>query len=192
MEDMIFKKRQANKGFTLIELLVVVAIIGLLSSVVMASLNSARAKAKDAAVRMGVRELAKLFELEYNDTGSYLGLNTNSCSWVTISSSNCNSFFTGTYATQARNICNNILANANTNLWATPGYGLLICNGIDGSKKYSIMAALNANSSSYFFCSGSGGTSNNAQYWISRLDGSDIQSNPSRWPESPAGCYYNP
>jgi type II secretory pathway pseudopilin PulG len=169
-----------------------VAIIGLLSSVVLASLNSARGKAKNAAVKQEVRELAKLFELEYNDNGSYTNLNTNSCSWVTISSSNCNSFFTGTYAVQARNICNNIVSNAKTDLWVSPGYGLLICNPIDGSKKYSIMAALNDNPSSYFFCSGSSGTSDNAQYWISRLDGTDIQSNSARWSESPVGCYYNP
>ncbi len=187
---MYFKK---NKGFTLIELLVVIAIISLLSSVILASLNSARSKAKDAAVRQGVKELAKLFELEYSDNGSYINLNTNSCSaWAPISASNCNSFFTGTYAVQARNICNNILSNAKKDLWGNPGYGLFICNGVDTSQKYAIMAALNGNSNSYFFCSGSSGTSDNAQYWASRLDGTDVQRVPARWSELPVGCYYNP
>lgn len=57
-------------GFTLIELLVVIAIIGLLSSVVLASLNSARAKSRDVsriAITKQVANALALYKLQYND-----------------------------------------------------------------------------------------------------------------------------
>ncbi len=64
--------RNKNKsGFTLIELLVVIAIIGLLASVVLLALNSARAKSRDAKRLADVRQLASAFELYFNDKNSY-------------------------------------------------------------------------------------------------------------------------
>ena len=59
------------RAFTLIELLVVIAIIALLSSVVLASLNTARAKARDAERRSDLEQLSTALELKYSDTGSY-------------------------------------------------------------------------------------------------------------------------
>ncbi len=63
--------RNKNKGFTLIELLVVIAIIGLLASVVLLALNSARAKSRDAKRLADVRQLASALELYFNDNNTY-------------------------------------------------------------------------------------------------------------------------
>ncbi|MCX6754249.1 MAG: type II secretion system protein [Candidatus Nomurabacteria bacterium] len=60
-----------NKGFTLIELLVVIAIIGILSSVVLASLNTARTKGSDAAVKSNLSNMRAQAELQYNEYGCY-------------------------------------------------------------------------------------------------------------------------
>ncbi len=64
-----------NKGFTLIELLVVIAIIGILASVVLASLSSARDKGKDAAVKSQLASMKAQAELYYaNNSESYAGV----------------------------------------------------------------------------------------------------------------------
>lgn len=60
-----------SRGFTLIELLVVIAIIGLLASVVMASLNSARGKALDAKRASEMKSIQTALELYYMANNSY-------------------------------------------------------------------------------------------------------------------------
>lgn len=82
-----------STGFTLIELLVVIAIVGLLSSIVFASVNSARAKARDAYALASLRELQKALEMFYAEYGFYPvptgGYDVgNSCCWDTPANGN--------------------------------------------------------------------------------------------------------
>ncbi|MBI4709112.1 MAG: prepilin-type N-terminal cleavage/methylation domain-containing protein [Candidatus Portnoybacteria bacterium] len=60
-----------NKGFTLLELLVVIAIIGVLSTIIVVSVNSARAKARDAKRITDFKAISTALELFYDQVGQY-------------------------------------------------------------------------------------------------------------------------
>jgi prepilin-type N-terminal cleavage/methylation domain-containing protein len=62
--------RSSSRGFTLIELLVVIAIIGLLASVVLASLNTARDKARNASVKSTMNQMRIAAELYYSSNAN--------------------------------------------------------------------------------------------------------------------------
>lgn len=64
-------QKSYKKGFTLIELLVVIAIIGILSSIVLASLNSARQKGRDARRIADIKQIQLALELYYDAHSVY-------------------------------------------------------------------------------------------------------------------------
>jgi prepilin-type N-terminal cleavage/methylation domain-containing protein len=74
--------KRASRGFTLIELLVVIAIIGLLSSVVLASMNTARKRARDGRRASDLDAIRKAIMLYY-DTNNALPCNTNAFIYIT-------------------------------------------------------------------------------------------------------------
>ncbi|MEK7464064.1 MAG: type II secretion system protein [Patescibacteria group bacterium] len=113
-------KNYANRGFTLIELLVVIAIIGILSSVVLASLNTARSKGGDAAVKGNLTGVRPQAEIVYD------GVSPNS------------------YAT----VCSNANVTNAVNSARTSGSGTAGCSA--DADEWVVYATLKTASGSYF------------------------------------------
>lgn len=63
--------KRSYKGFTLIELLVVIAIIGLLSTLAVVALNSARQRSRDAKRVADIRQIQTAMELAFSETSAY-------------------------------------------------------------------------------------------------------------------------
>lgn len=78
--------RRHTTGFTLIELLVVISIIGVLSTVVLSNLNTARSKARNAQRTNAIRQLITAFNLGLNSNNSFPIAST-PAGWACVASS---------------------------------------------------------------------------------------------------------
>ena len=82
-----FVYKWQKSGFTLIELLVVISIIGLLSSIVLTSVNSARKKARDARRIVDLKQIQTALTLYYDANNQYPSVSawvysTAGCNWI--------------------------------------------------------------------------------------------------------------
>lgn len=135
-----------NLGFTLIELLVVVAIIGILASVVLASLNTARAKGANAAIKANLANIRAQAEIVYDATPNAYGTAANAAS--SCSSPTAGSLFA------------NVTIQAANTAAATASGGTGACfSSIGTSSAWSVSFPLKAGDTTGFWCVDSTGVS---------------------------------
>ncbi len=113
-------------GFTLIELLIVIAIIGVLSSIVLASLNNARSKGNDAKTKAQLSGVRAAMELYYSINNSY-GAATDLCT--------ANAFTDSVVAPYINNLPSGVTAGCRAITLPAPGYAIY-ANLLSVSGKY--------------------------------------------------------
>lgn len=157
---MLFKSK--HRGFTLIELMVVIAIIGTLSTTVLAAVQDSRVRARDASLIRTALSLRNVIELARNEYGNYantqngsfwlgktgVGSNSATCSEIPATV-----FPSATaYHTQLVDLCNGIV---NTHSGSND-YLLILNNSISNQTSYSVRMLL---VSGQWYCLGSSGRS---------------------------------
>jgi prepilin-type N-terminal cleavage/methylation domain-containing protein len=129
------KIQNSNKGFTLIELLVVISIIGLLSSIVLASLNTTRVRASDAAIKENLRGIIASSEIEYSTLGYLYNTTGNP-----INSTTCSTLLSG--VTTGTILQNKSIQDAIKDIKNKNGGVDVTCNLPADGKTYTISAPL--------------------------------------------------
>jgi len=134
-------KQMFKRGFTLIELLVVIAIIGILASVVLASLNTARDKGADAAAKSSVNNMRAQAELVYDSVSpsSYEGVCENAQVINAVNAAanaqNASANFTDATAASASNVTCHDSATAFAVQTPLNGSGVSYCVDSTGAAK---------------------------------------------------------
>jgi prepilin-type N-terminal cleavage/methylation domain-containing protein len=161
--------RTSERGFTLIELMMVLAIIGMLASIILATLNYNRFRARDAAIMTSTLQFAKLYEFNVLDHSSYAQLMSG---WDGTSANCADSFASSQHVTKARELCSYIVAQQGElggNRFYTG-----VAPAFTNTQFFSVMAWLPG--AQRYFCVGSSGRTSftTAGVW------------------NAAGCYNNP
>jgi prepilin-type N-terminal cleavage/methylation domain-containing protein len=140
-----FNKKRSSRGFTLIEMLVVISIIGLLSAIILAALNSARLKGQEAVIIGELVQFRDLYELAYSTNGNYGSLQPQSVSLFCpyYNGSNAGYVCTASAATPCSNIYGVGKSINDPNYYPT---ALNLCNEIVASTgSFSIGLAISIN-----------------------------------------------
>lgn len=138
-------KSKSQKGFTLIELLVVIAIIGLLATIVLVALNSARVKARDARRQSDIRQISLAMEMWYDSNNfSYClpGPGTTNCNWA------------NTYAT----VCSGAIGSFMLAIPTDPGGRTYYCSDAGQTDGQTYCAWVRLENSSSYVLSNKNGT----------------------------------
>lgn len=115
----IYLNLKNKRGFTLIELLVVISIIGILSSVILASLSEARLKARNAKRLSDIKQYSLTVEMALDDNNEYPDPGT--VSWYCLGDYSDNACWLNGTGFSENVTLNNILLNYFPSLPTTEG-----------------------------------------------------------------------